>query len=90
MLQFLLKNKLVHLLCNQPLAKFATTEMHLAFQQRLWNRRLKVQLQMTLQMKNPVRYLRLARARAVVQTEKTCQLHRMIYQVQFGGIGAVM
>ena len=41
-------------------------------------------------MKNPVRYLRRARARAVVQTEKTCQLHRMIYQVQFGGIGAVM
>ena len=41
-------------------------------------------------MKNPVRYLRRARARAVVQTEQTCQLHRMIYQDRFGGIGAVM
>jgi hypothetical protein len=45
---------------------------------------------MMLQMRNPVEYLRLARARAVVRTEKTCQLHRTIYQGQSGETSAVM
>ena len=75
--------------CNQPLVKFVMMGTHPVSQQRLWNKRLKGQMQLRWQTMIPVRYLRLARARAVVRMAMTCQLHRTIFQVQFGGIGVV-
>ena len=85
MLPFLGKQDVVRL-CKLPMEKLVTMETHLASQQRLWNQRLEVPMQRMLQMMNQVRY----RARATVLMAMRCQLHRMIYQDQFGGINAVM